>query len=165
MRGPGRPRLLGPFAVVWIGTECEAISYRFGRLKAHKRAYVEVDKQARAIEPQLGSVTENLHKFQAALSLVPLSARKRKSRPHHVVELIEDARSLTKVIGKGRQQGFRELVSAPLVRPKGIRSRILGIVAAKASKRYGIKIRPRMVDECWNTYRRRFLNKKGNFRP
>ena len=149
--------LLHPYAIVWIGTECEALENRFARRLAHRKAYAAAEKRVKQYVPYLVSVIKSLHEKHTELAQIPLHQRKKKARPEHVIELIEDARSLTKALGKGRERGFRGLISAPVVRPKGVRKRVLNRVAAKASRRYGIAIRPSMVDWCWKSYRKRFL--------
>ena len=70
----GRPPLLSPGAVVWIGSECEAISNRFSRMAAYRKAYAKARKRAGQ------NAVENLRLHQAVLASFEMSKRQLRKR-------------------------------------------------------------------------------------
>jgi hypothetical protein len=102
----------------------------------------------------MGDAVANLRSFQMKLQAVPHHHR---GHPE-IGEVIEDAHSWIEAMAK--EEGFEGHVGAPLIRPKGIRGRILHKVAVRATVRFGLRIRPSTVDKCWKTYKRRFLSRE-----
>jgi hypothetical protein len=111
------------------------MSNRFARMVAFKKTLTAARKRAGP------NAVESLRLHQATLANFDESKRQLRQRkdgtlqPRHpeAREVQKDARSWIKAMSKPK--GFQGHLGAPLVRPKGIRKRILGRVARKAIAR------------------------------
>ena len=166
-QGAGRKPILTDMQRLRVGLWCEEAQLE--QIKDYARGRMRHGAERRAIRAgDIDSADElwiRLEELQARMRKRAIEGRLppdlyAKEEGFEDVDLNDDAIELRSLRYNAsnfpEDKGRRGLLIAENVRPKGLRSKILREVSAKASAAFGVAVTARLVDECWKEYRRHF---------